>query len=157
MALVVLRFIPVSRIEAYYWHLRHGTTVTVGNYQFPVPKQWYVYYISANNVLLVDLDTGDGIMVLTSSVPRFTLEDWEVLKGRPAPDGNPKVLGRKEFQVGGETIACIEKNLDVKAMRLYPIECRSEGALEVSFQPYLFSAKDHDEMFYSLLLQIRKL
>ncbi len=69
LSLVFLRFIPVRRIEAFYWHVRHGTSVEVGSYRFPVPKQWYVDHYSANDVMLVDLDTGDGITVRTSSGP----------------------------------------------------------------------------------------
>ena len=158
MSLVFLRFVPVHRIEAYYWHLRHGTSVELGSYRFPVPKQWYVDSYSANDVMLVDLNTGDSIMVRTSSGPsRFTLPAWEALTSRPMGDGSTKILGRRELQVSGETILCIEKNLDSKSVRLYPIECRSESALEVTFQPYLFSAKDHDHMFYSLLQQVQKL
>jgi hypothetical protein len=72
-------------------------------------------------------------------------------------DGTTKVVGRRELRVSGETILCIEMNLDTKAVRLYPIECRSENALEVSFVPYVFSSKDHDQMFYSLLQQVQKL
>lgn len=133
LSLVVLRFIPVHRVEAYYWHLRHGTSLAIGSYRFPVPKQWYVDYISANDVMLLNLNTGDGIMVRTSSGPqRFTLSAWEALVSRPVSDGSTKVLGRKELQISGETIVCIEKNLDTKSLRLYPIECRSESALEVS-------------------------
>jgi hypothetical protein len=157
ISLVFLRFVPVHRIEAFCWHVRHGTAVEVGRYRFPVPKQWYVDHYSANDVMLVDLNTGDGITVRTSSGPnRSTLPAWEALISRPMQDGT-KLLGRRELQVGGETMLCIEKNLDTKAVRLYPIECRSENALEVSFLPYLFSAKDHDQMFYSLLQQVQKL
>jgi len=158
MSLVALHFIPVHRIEAVYWHVRHGTSIEVGSYRFPVPKQWYVSYYSANDVMLVDLNTGDGITVRTSSGPnRLTLSAWEALTRHPMRDGSMKLLGRRELQVGGETILCIEKNFDTKAIRLYPIECRSENALEVSFLPYLFSTKDHDQMFYSLLQQVQKL
>jgi len=157
-SLIILRFIPVHRIEAYYWHLRDGTSVAIGSYRFPVPKQWYVHYISDNDVMLVNLNTGDGITVRTSSgARRFTLPAWESLISRPMLDGSTKILGRKELQVSGEKIVCIEKNLDTNTVRFYPIECRSESALEVNFQPYLFSAKDHDQMFYSLLQQVQKL
>jgi hypothetical protein len=158
MSLVFLQFIPVHRIEAIYWHARHGTSIEVGSYRFPVPKQWYVDQYSPNDVMLIDLNTGDGITVRTSSGPsRLTLPAWETLNSRPTRNGSAKILGRRELQVGGETILCIEKNLDTKATRLYPIECRSENALEVSFLPYLFSTKDHDQMFYSLLQQVQKL
>jgi len=158
VSLGLLRFIPMHRIEAYYWHLRHGNSIDVGRYRFPVPKQWYVESYSASDVMLVDLDTGDGIMVRTSSGPsRFTLAAWEALISRPMPDGSTKILGRKELQVSGERILCVETNLDTKAVRLYPIQCRSESALQVTFQPYIFSAKDHDQVFYSLLQQVHKL
>ena len=158
LSLVLLNFIPVRRIETYYWHLRHGNSVEVGTYRFPVPKQWYVYSFSANDVMLVDSSTGDGIFVRMSSVPsRSTLGAWDALISRPRPDGSTKILGRKKLQINGEMVLCVEKNLDTKSVRLYPIECRSEGALEVNFQPYLFSAKDHDQMFYSLLQQLQKL
>jgi hypothetical protein len=73
------------------------------------------------------------------------------------PDGSMKILGRKELQVSGERILCVEKDVETKAVRLYPIDCRSETALEITFVPYLFSTKDHDQMFYSLLQQIQKL
>lgn len=158
VCLLFLRFIPLHRIEAYYWHVRHGNSVEVGRYRFPVPKEWYVDSYSTNDVMLIDLDTGDGIMVRTSSAPdRFTLATWEALMSRPMPDGSTKILGRKELQISGERILCVETNLDTKAVRLYPIRCRSETALEVTFQPYIFSAKNHDQMFYSLLQQIQKL
>jgi len=158
MSLVFLRFIPVHRIEAFYWHVRHGTSVEVGSYRFPVPKQWYVNHHSANDVMLVDLNTGDGITVRTSSGPgRSTLRTWEALTDRPIRDGSTTILGRRELQVNGETFLCIEKNLDTKAVRLYPIECRSENALEVSFLPSPFSAKEHDQTFYSLLEQVQKI
>lgn len=157
MCLVFLHFLPVPRIEAFYWHMRHGTSVEVGGYRFPVPKHWYIDHYSANDVMLVDLDTGDGITVRTNSPIRSTLAAWETMINRPMRDGRLKILGRRELQIGGERILCIEKNLDTKAVRLYPIECRSENALEVSFLPYLFSAKTHDSMFYKLLLQVQKL
>jgi hypothetical protein len=157
VCLVFLRFIPVHRIEAYYWHVRHGNSVEVGGYRFPVPKQWYVDSYSTNGVMLVDLNTGDGIRVRTSSVSdRFTLASWEALMSPPMADGSTNILGRKELQVSGERILCVETNLDTKAVRLYPIQCRSETALEVTFQPCIFSGKDHDPMFYSLLQQIQK-
>ena len=157
ISLVFLRFIPVHPIEASY-HLRHGTSIEVGSYRFPVPKQWYVAGHSANDVVLADLNSGDVVNVRTNSRPSAsTLLAWGALISRPPRDGKTKTLGRRELQVGGETILCIERNFDTKAVRLYPIECRSENGLEVSFLPYVFSANDHDQAFYSLLQQVQKL
>jgi hypothetical protein len=158
LPLVLLNFIPVPYIEAYYWHVRHGYTVEVGSYRFPVPKQWYVESFSANDVMLADLNTGDAITVRMSPVTGpSALGVWDALNSRPMPDGSTKILARKELQVNGETFLCVEKNLDTKSVRLYPIGCRSAGALEVNFLPYVFSAKDHDNTFYSLLQQLHKL
>jgi hypothetical protein len=157
-SLVLMSFIPVRRIEAFYWHWRHGTSIDVGSYRFPVPKQWYVTDLSTDDFLLVDLDNGDSISVRMSPRPgRFTLAAWEALITRPMLDGNTKILGRKELQISGETILCVEKNLDTKAVRIYPIECRSESALEVTFHPNILATTDHNQMFYSLLQQVQKL
>ncbi len=158
VSVVFLEFIPTQHIETYYWHLRHGNSVEVGSYRFPVPRQWYVESFSANDVLLVNLNTRDSIAVRLISVPgRSTLGAWDALVSLPDRDGNTKILVRKELQINGETVLCVEKNLDTKSVRLYPIECRSEGALEVTFQPDVFSAKDHDHTFYSLLQQLQNL
>ncbi len=67
-----------------------------------------------------------------------------------------KVLGRKQLQFGGETMVCVERNPDMDAVHLSPIECRSGSALEVTFHPYVFFTKRHNEMFYSLLQQVHK-
>jgi hypothetical protein len=108
--------------------------------------------------MLVDLNTGDVITVRTSSGPgRSTLAAWDALIRRSMADGSTKILGRRELHVSGETILCVETNFDTKALRLYPIQCRSESALEVTFEPNVLSAKDHDQMFYSLLQQVQKL
>jgi hypothetical protein len=158
VSVVFLEFIPTQHIETYYWHLRHGNSVEVGSYRFPVPRQWYVESFSANDVLLVNLNTRDSIAVRLISVPgRSTLGAWDALVSLPDRDGNTKILVRKELQINGETVLCVERNFDTKSVRLYPIECRSEDALEVTFQPSVFSAKDHDHIFYSLLQQLQKI
>ena len=154
--LICLNFVPVHRIEAYYWHLRYGTSIDVGKYRFPVPKQWYVERQSADDVLLVDLKTGDAISVRTPPRPKATLAAWSALMSRRLPDGSMKTMGQKELQLDGEALLCIEQDFDAKAFRLYPIECRSDGALEVTFTPYISSGNGHEQMFYSLLQQVRK-
>lgn len=152
MISIFLSFIPVHRIEAFYWHLRHGVFINVGVYHIPVPKHWYVADHSSNDVMMVDLDTGDGILVRTSSA-RPTLAAWWAMTNRPASDGDMKIVGRRELQVGGETMICAERDLVAKSIHMYPIECRSEDGLEVTF----FAPRGHDETFYSLLQQVQKL
>jgi hypothetical protein len=157
LSLAFLSFIPVRRIEAYYWHLRHGNSVEVGGYRFPVPNQWYVNSLSANDVMLIDLNTGDSITVqVRSAVGRSTLAAWEALIAHPVPGGSEKVLRQKELQASAEPMVCVEKSMNAKGIILYPIYCRSESALDVTFAPQISSAKHDDQTFYSLLQQLRR-
>lgn len=135
--------------------MRHGTSIVVGKYRFPVPKGWYVVHQSADDLMLVDLNTGDAVSVQTSSRPKATLAAWSALMTRPTPHGSLKTLGQKELQAGGEALLCMEQDFDTKPTHLYPIECRSDGGLEVTFTPYLSSGNGHSQMFYSLLQQVR--
>ena len=45
------------RTAAWFWHLRHGTTLSIGNYVVPVPSNWYVESQSGEGQLLVRIDT----------------------------------------------------------------------------------------------------
>src|SRR5467141_1201563 len=44
---------------AWFWHLTHGTALSVGNYIVPVPSNWYVESQSGEGQLLVRIDTAD--------------------------------------------------------------------------------------------------
>jgi hypothetical protein len=144
----------MRRIEAFVWHLRHGISVEVGSYCFPAPKRWYVESVASDDVLLVDLQSGDSIGVqLNERTKRTRLPVWARLQEQPTIDGNIRVTGRKELHIGSEEFLCFEKDFDLKKLHLYPIECRSEGGLEVSFTPYLASGMNRKDEFYSLLQQ----
>jgi hypothetical protein len=154
--LFCLSFVPVRRIEAFVWHLRHGTSVEVGSYRFPAPKTWYVESLEPYGIFLLDLQNGDAIEVQLVKVQpnrRITLPVWARLEEQPTIDGNIKVTARKELHIGSEEFLCFEKDFDLKKLHLYPIECRSEGGLEVSFTPYFGSGMNRNETFYSLLQQ----
>lgn len=151
-----LSFVPIRRIEAFVWHLRHGISVDVGSYRFPVPKKWYVESLAPDDILLVDLQNGDGIGVRLIKVQpdrRITLPVWARLEEQSPIGSDMKVTARKELRIGSEEFLCLEKDYDLKKLHLYPIECRSEGGLEVSFTPYLASGMNHNDAFYSLLQQ----
>lgn len=111
---------------------------------------------SADDVFLVDLKTGDEIWVRTTFRPKATLAAWSALMSRPLPDGSMKILGQRELQLDGEALVCIEREFDTKKFYLYPIECRSDGALEVTFTSDISSGEGDKQMFYSLLQQVRK-
>ena len=144
-------FIPI-RIEAFVWHLRHGISVEVGSYRFPAPKEWYVEKSSPDDALLIDLRSGDSIDVREiHRSKRLTLAAWSEWVSHPRED--LKVTGRRELRIGNETILCLEEDFDLKKFHVYPISCRSEGALEVSFMPFLTSGNNRKETFYSMLQQ----
>lgn len=150
--LICSSFVPVHRIEAFFWHLRHGTSVVVGDYRFPAPNGWYIENLSQNDVVMFDLQSGDSIDVKHVQRPKqLTLAAWSDLTSKPTAD--MKVTARRELHIGNEKILCLEEDFDMKKAHIYPISCRSEGALEVSFTPFLASGKSRDEAFYLLLQQ----
>jgi hypothetical protein len=101
----------------------------------------------------VDLQSGDGILVqqMHTSKRPTTLAAWSDLVSRPTDD--MKVRGRRELHIGKETILCLEEDFDLKKLHMYPISCRSDGALEVSFTPSFAHGGNRNEAFYSLLQQ----
>lgn len=106
------------RIEAWLWHLRHGTSINVGNHVVPVPANWYVESQEGGGQLLVRIDTSDqmpskklkahaSILLFPENplndldLARLTSLDLMSLK----KDGVEPVL-RRTFNAGGGTISC---------------------------------------------------
>jgi hypothetical protein len=52
-------YVHLVRVEAWIWHMQHGTVVTVGNYIVSVPRNWYVERYGRTGQLLVRVDTDD--------------------------------------------------------------------------------------------------
>jgi len=158
-------YIPVRRIEAYIWHLRHGNSIGIGQYRVPVPKYWYVWPMEGNpptnGVLMTDLNTGDGISAQQSDLLKGrTLSEWSEWVSRAfATSQTTKKTGQRDYRINGETFRCLEEDFDngPKLGHLYSIECLSEGGLEVQFMTGLGVGRGHDAAFYSLLQRIQKL
>jgi hypothetical protein len=68
-----------------------------------------------------------------------------------------KTTGQRNFNISGETFLCIEQEVDLgpKLGHIYPIQCLSDGGLEVNFQSYLGVGRVHDAAFYSLLQRVQ--
>src|SRR6185437_4538155 len=150
------RFIPVTRIGAFVWHLRHGMWIDVGSYRFPAPKRWYVQQDSAAGVMLVDMKTGDVIQVSTGRPLLVPLSMWAERVARPVVGIPTRTVGRRELQVGDESVLCIERDWDAGKLQLFSINCRFERGFEVEFTPHISGEADK-EQFYSMLAQTRKL
>jgi hypothetical protein len=108
--------------------------------------------------MLIDLNTGDSISVdATPWIKRPALTTWTGVISRPTANGiTTKILGQREISIANEPILCIEQDVDLKPIHLYPTQCRSTRSLEITFQPLPQSGKSHDAMFYSLLQQLQK-
>lgn len=154
---ILVSFIPIYRIEAWFWHLRHDS-VDVGQYRVPVPKHWYVLNNSPDLVLLVDLDSGDTISMDRDIFLRtLSLSAWSNFTLHPPSGIKTRSTGQRTFRISGEKFLCIEQDDDVEVVHLYPIQCHSEGGLDVRFQPAIKVARSHNATFYELLQRIQKL
>jgi hypothetical protein len=111
---------------------------------------------SPTDVLLIDLNAGDALEVRTDQSTRMSLAMWANLLTRPIAGQDLKSVGRNELQIGDEKVVCIEQDLDTGKLHLFPVPCRSERGLEVHFLPYVFTGRDHNEHFYSMLRQAQK-
>jgi hypothetical protein len=155
--------IPVRRIEAHIWHLRHGNTIDVGQYRVPVPMEWYVEPRISDGVMLIDLNTGDSTFVQTSGLPKGrTLSSWADFVSRAsAISATMKTTRQRNFNINGETFLCIEQEVDIGPrlghIYIYPIQCLSDGGLEVRFQSHLAVGRMRYATFYSLLQRVQKL
>lgn len=157
-AIILASYIPRYRIEAWFWHVRHGSSIGVARYRIPVPQHWYVSRDSGNDVLLVDLDSGDMIWAWRDEYSqRLKLSAWSNLTLHPPASVKTQSTGQREFHINGEAFLCIEQDTDIEIAHLYPIQCRSDRGLTVDFQPYIRVGREHNAGFYALLQQIQKL
>jgi hypothetical protein len=105
-------------LKAWYWHIKHGTTVTVGAYVIPVPKDWYVED-QPNGVLLVRLDTDDnspvrrikshaGIMAWSQGpVDDAALKRLMSITEEGLRKQGAAVIVRKSIEITGGTLSCV--------------------------------------------------
>ena len=79
LAIVAVTAWPVRRhhvrIEAWWWHLRHGEVVRVADYVVPAPKNWYVTSMGEDHELMFRIDNDDRSLSPTRGAkPRFPTE-----------------------------------------------------------------------------------
>ena len=151
------KLIPIHRVQAYYWHVVHGTSIEFAGYRLPVPREWFVERQSPTDLMLIDLKTGDSISVTPVPWVKQPLTSWVQAISRPTRDGMTKILGQREIEISNEAVVCLEQDVNLKQMHLYPIQCRSARGLEIRFTPQPVSGRKNVQKFYSLMQQIRKL
>jgi hypothetical protein len=159
VVLICYALIPAHRIEAFVWHLRYGNTVDFGQYRLPAPKYWYVQR-NTDVVLMVDLNDGDTMWVWTNELQKVhPLSAWSNFVNRASTTSEKRTIGQRDFQISGEMFRCIEQDFDLGPQlgHIYPIQCLSDGGLEVHFQSDPGVPREHYATFYSLLQKTQKL
>jgi hypothetical protein len=156
LVLLCLSLVPVHRVEAYVWHLRHGNFVTAGHFRFPVPEHWHVEVISQDMVMLVNLDNGDGVLLRSEKPPKgFTLARWSELQTTSSPERS--IRATRELNVEGERVLCIERDDDLTRFKMHSIQCRAETGLDIMFTPNLSLDSEGSGRFYALLSHVQKM
>jgi hypothetical protein len=147
VAVAVLWIVYAQRIhiEAWAWHRRHGTSITVGSYVVPVPSNWYVESLDNGSQMLVRLDTDDnsstkrvkahaGILLLLGRP--LTTRDLDLLRSidiaSSRKQGSEPV--QRALTVDGEMFSCLNTKLD--STGTYDVEpvhwnCKSLGGLQM--------------------------
>lgn len=152
-------YIPRARIANFVWHLRHGNTMDLLGYRIPVPRDWYVINQSHDDLGLVNVNSGDTVMVLPNKFPtHLPLSAWADSMSHPIIKHKDdfKTTGQRTFKVNDETLLCFEQVATRESIHLYMISCQSESGLTARFFS-VNAGKERDEAFYELLQQIRKL
>jgi hypothetical protein len=133
-------------IEAWAWHRRHGTSITVGSYVVPVPPNWFVENMDNGNQMLTRLDTDDrsstrqlkahaGILLLLDRP--LTGKEIDLLVSAELASLRKQGIDQarqRTFAVDGETISCL--NTRSENAGLYDAEpvhwtCRSPSGLQI--------------------------
>jgi len=144
------------RIEAWFWHLRHGEAVAIGGYAIPVPRNWYVSDMGLETETLVRLDAQEtarprpsndkprfpatvnvflsSFVLSKENLPRFTSLESSLLKKA----GVEPIV--RTFEFDGETLSCVGGDTfshATGAPLFYEVDpvvwtCRSSGRLQLS-------------------------
>ena len=158
------------RLDAFAWHVLHGSSTTVGGYRVEVPQDWFVEQDSPNDAQLWNARTGESVWVHSSPKPaHFSLQLWsELIRSRQNRPEN-RIIAERTLRVAGEPFLCFERDYVPKlpsaasakalthTIHLPGVECESAGPLQVMFFGGMWTAQRHDYRdFYSLIASIQK-
>jgi len=128
------------RIEAWGWHLRHGTTTTLGSYSVPVPSMWYVEETGDENQVLVSVYTADQTelkrLKTRASIRLFLatpIKDYASKRQASQKGAGTESVLQRTFSLNGDTLLCVGgKKIDSGGiLDVEPVgwNCRSDGGL----------------------------
>jgi len=164
------------QLAAKLWHWRHGYSVTMGNYEVPVPEHWlitdqnYVAFTLANTAPVLRRDTKFHTTAVINIFPfgnrvigNEGLDVWLSLKRQRLEREGVRSLEERKLNVGDAAIVCIGgSELRDAILRDKPhgfdtdivsLECRSTDDLSI-----VFVGEPSDlQPFYAFISQIRRL
>jgi hypothetical protein len=155
-------------IAAKIWHWRHGDSVTIGDYIFPVAEHWLI--VNQDYAASTMLDTSpnysrkDGkfhtTAVITISSLRessYDLSKWLSARRQWLAGEGVQDVQQKTVRFGQESVACIggsELTTVLRPMKkdVISVNCMSQRGLEVM----LVGEPSDLESFYTFVSQIRR-
>jgi hypothetical protein len=162
--LTIFLFYYRARIVTRLWHWQHGNTVTVGDYQLPVPANWLVHHQVSGLAMLTQTYVADErrggslspptIIVITLSQPTADLDFWESEERRHLTQSGLGNADSRTIYLAHETVKCIGGNrIKVPGAALYSIECRSTNRLAIMFT----GEREDAEIFYELVSRVHRM
>lgn len=139
-------------ISAWAWHVRHGTSTTLGHYVVPIPRNWYLLDDGNGALQLVRLDTddrsprkrikgGSAILVSISGVTT-TVENLKSVLSRQKElmekNGTGSTLERT-LDLTGETLFCLGDTQSLNRGGIFDLDlvawhCSSPSGLQVTIE-----------------------
>jgi hypothetical protein len=117
--MIIMGYVFRWQAAAAYWHLMHGSKLSVGNYILLIPREWYEMV----DGILISSGTKDTIVF--SPIARSSdLQGWaEIIKSNRQKGGLSVAM--RQFSVGGERVLCVESTSSV--------DCRFERNLLLTY------------------------
>jgi hypothetical protein len=126
--MVCLSLLPVYRIEAWAWHLRHGNSIQVGQFQVPVPHEWKVERFDSGDVLLINTKGGKSYwatITLSKEVQRnVSVADLEKFQRRTLESIGMHITDVRNLRINGASGFCLDGETTMAALQIRNISCR---------------------------------
>lgn len=136
------------RIETRIWHWRHGYEISVGNYEVPVPGEWYPQLSHDDEVILTNTSTDlqrnsflpPSIMISSNLRPQdaAVFDTWKSAVRKGLESHGDQVVEENTFQAGSLTVACLADNSVKRILHLatdfVSVRCISTGSIGFSYE-----------------------
>ena len=131
-----------DRLSAMEWHLLHGNSVRVDNYEVPVPSDWLVFDELGGDKSIRPIDRSTGIALITFYQRRgpFNVDAWAklqkvVLEKQGVQSQEIRLTTREEPVecIGGDYFKAYSQVVDLRRLGSLVMECESPSELWIDF------------------------